>query len=106
MCWASGGTLCGAQEVPVVYRPLVRRAKRGVRLGDLDEALCCMRVVWVEVGVVGFGELVELFLNLPRRSIGLHFQRRIVVWHAITAAACLAEWPPRSSGKEKLALHA
>lgn len=50
----------GAEEVAIVAGSSFWGAECGVRFADLDEALGCGGVVWVEVGVVGFGELVEL----------------------------------------------
>jgi hypothetical protein len=50
----------GAEEVAVVAGALFGAAEGGVRFADLDEAVRGVGVVGVQVGVVGFGEFVEL----------------------------------------------
>ena len=60
-CWSAAGSSLGwADDVAVVFLFLLRRAERGVGFGDADEALGGVGVFRVEVGMVGFGEFVEL----------------------------------------------
>ena len=57
---AASGRASLSVEVPIISGLLFRRAEGGVGLGDLHEALGGSWVVGVQVGMVGFGELVEL----------------------------------------------
>lgn len=55
-------------ERPVIFLSFRGGAERGVGVGDGDEAGGGFRIVGITVGVVGFGEGVEGFLHLSRRS--------------------------------------
>ena len=48
------------EDVAVVARASVGRAECRVGFADADEFLRCVGIVGVEIGVGGFGELVEL----------------------------------------------
>jgi hypothetical protein len=54
----------GAEEVAVVAGALFGAAEGGVSFADLYEAVGGVGVVGVEVGVVGFGEFVELSVRV------------------------------------------
>lgn len=95
-----------AEEVPVVAGALFGRAEGCVCFAYLYEALRCAAVVWVEVGVVRFGEFVELSVRLlggdcvgigglrgdgllyfSWGGVGGYVECFVVVWHAMVIVA-------------------
>ena len=51
-----------------------------MRFGDFDKAFRGVGVAGMEIGVVGFGEFIELFLDLGGCGIDGEIEGRVVVW--------------------------
>jgi hypothetical protein len=72
-----------AEEVSIVASAFLWRAEDCVCFADSYEALGGVRVIGVEVRVVGFGEGVELFLYFCCGGVGGKLEGFVVVWWAV-----------------------